>query len=72
MLKTLAFERMEVEIENNAVEPSDPVGTPDGKLHFKIEDGDALLKIAPPKGDFLLFQIRPIEGKWRVVAEYLD
>lgn len=72
LLKTLAFESIKVEIGDNATDPSDPVDTPDGKLHFKIKDGDALVKVAPPKGDFLLFQLRQIDGKWRVVAEYLD
>ena len=40
-----------------------------------IEDGDILSKVGPAKprkGDFLLFQLRPLEDFWKVVAEYLD
>ena len=55
-----------------ATVPPDPVDTPDGKLHLTIAGGDVLLKVGPEKGDFMLFQFRQIEGKWRVVAEYLD
>ena len=53
----------------------DLVKTPDGKLHFMIKDGDILFKVGPAKprkGDFLLFQLRPLGGSWKVVAEYLD
>jgi len=54
---------------------TDPVNTPDGKLQFMIKDGDILFKVGsakPRKGDFLLFQLRPLEGAWKVVADYLD
>ncbi len=40
-----------------------------------IKDGDILFKVGPAKprkGDFLLFQLRPLEGSWKVGAECLD
>ena len=40
-----------------------------------IEDGDILFEVGPAKprkGDFLLFQLRLLEGAWKVVTEYLD
>ena len=44
----------------------------DGKLHFTIKKGDILLKISPPRGDFMLLQMRLQKGNWAVVAEYID
>jgi len=44
----------------------------DGKLHFTIKKGDILLKIAPPRGGFMLLQMRLQKGNWAVVAEYID
>ena len=67
-----AFEILETKPGPFATDPPDPVNTPDGKLHFMIEDGDILFKVGPAKprkGDFLLFQLRPLEGSWKVVAE---
>lgn len=72
LMKSLTFTVLEVAAGDFATEASDPVGTADGKLHFMIREGDVLLKVAPPKGDFLLFQLRQIGDGWRVVAEYLD
>jgi len=66
------FETLKTKVGDFATVPPDPVDTPDGKLHLTIADGDVLFKVGPEKGDFLLFQFRQIEGKWRVVAEYLD
>ena len=66
------FESLNTKVGEFATVPPDPVDTPDGKLHLTIADGDVLLKVGPAKGDFMLFQFRQIEGKWRVVAEYLD
>ncbi len=40
-----------------------------------IKDGEIFFKVGlakPRKGDFLLFQLRPLEGSWKVVTEYLD
>ncbi len=72
LLKMYAFEILETKPGPFA---TDPVKTPDGKLHFMIKDGDILFKVGPAKprkGDFLLFQLRPLEGSWKVVTEYLD
>ena len=44
----------------------------DGKLHFTIKKGDILLKISPPRGNFMLLQMRLQKGNWAVVAEYID
>jgi hypothetical protein len=72
MLKSITLASLEVREGDFAVAPSDPVNTEDGKLHFQIVKGDLLLKVSPPKGDFFLLQMRSVDGKWRVVAEYLD
>lgn len=72
LLESLKFEALKTTEGDFATESSDPVKTTDGKLHFKVEKSDVILKVAPPKGDFLLLQMRNIEGKWRIVAEYLD
>ena len=73
LLENLTIEVMETQPGDFATEPSDPVDTPDGKLHFQILPGDKLIKVLPKKhGDFLLFQFRAIGGEWKVVAEYLD
>ena len=45
---------------------------PDGKLHFTVVKGDVVVKVSPPKGDFLLLHLRSTNGKWQVVSEYLD
>ena len=58
---------------DNTVDPPDPVGTPDKKIHLLAEEGDALVFVRPkPKGDFLFFVVRKIEGKRKIVAEYVD
>lgn len=72
LLETMKYEVIEVAEGKVGIDPSDPVGTPDGKLHFEIKKGDVLLKVSPPKGDFLVFHLRRIDGSWRIVAEYLD
>ena len=72
MLETLKYEVINVDEGSVEVVPSDPVGTPDGKLHFQVKKGDILLKVSPPKGDFLILHLRKIEGTYRIVSEYLD
>ena len=72
LLATLTYTPVKTAIGDFATDPADPVGTPDGKLHFTIEDGDVLIKVSPPKGDFLLLQYRKVAGTWKIVAEYLD
>ena len=72
IFKMFNFEILKTGLGDFAVDPPDPVDTPDKKLHFAIEEGDVLFKVGPEKGDFLLFQFRPIGGRWLVVAEYLD
>lgn len=77
LMESLKFEALAVKAGDFVVGSSDPVGTPDSKLRFTIKEGDVLVKAAPPKGDFVLFQLRKDAGqwgdeKWRVVAEYLD
>lgn len=72
MLETLSYTELETASGAVVTDPTDPIGSPDGKLHFTTEAGDVLLKIAPPQGDFLLLQLRRIDGQWKVVAEYID
>lgn len=72
LLATLRYQVVETEAGDFATASSDPVGTPDGKLHFAIKAGDVLLKVSPPKGDFLLLHLRKHNGSWKVVSEYLD
>lgn len=72
ILTSLKYESLPVVEGDFATDPSDGVGTPDGKLHFEIEKGDVLMKVSPPKGDFILLHLRKKGGKWRVVSEYLD
>lgn len=72
LMESLTFEVLKTTVGDFAAGASDPVGTPDSKLHFTIKEGDVLVKAAPPKGDFILIQLRQEGGAWRVVAEYLD
>jgi hypothetical protein len=65
MLKTLKYTPMKTKEGAFVVNA-------DGKRHFTIKRGDILLKVSPPKGDFLLLQMRLQNGKWVVVAEYID
>ena len=54
-------------------EPSDPIETADGKLHFELKEGDLLYKAqSPSMSDFLLFQLRKVNNKWVIVSEYFD
>lgn len=71
-LDALTFTTLDASAGDFTTEPTDSVATADGKLHFAVVKGDRIIKIAPPKGDFLLLQLRPIGDKWQVVAEYLD
>lgn len=71
-LATVRYEVLKTKVGDFATDAADPVGTPDGKLHFTIEKGDLLLKVAPPKGDFLYLHLRKLDDEWRVVSEYLD
>ena len=44
-------------------------------LFVPLQGCDILFKVGPAKprkGDFLLFQLHPLGGSWKVVAEYLD
>jgi hypothetical protein len=72
ILTAFAFTRLEAAAGDFSTDPADPVDTPDGKLHFDVEPGDAVFKVGPEKGDFLLFQLRQTGGRWQIVAEYLD
>jgi len=72
MIQKLKFETLPAKEGDFAAAPADPVDTPDGKLHFTIKKGDVMIKVSPPRGDFLLYQSRKIDGKWKIVAEYLD
>lgn len=70
--KSLKYELVKTPAGDFAIEPADPVATPDKMLHFTIKKDDVLLKIGPPEGDYLLLHLREINGKWKVVSEYLD
>jgi hypothetical protein len=72
VLETLKYEVLKVKAGKVQVDPTDPVGTPDGKLHFEVKEGDVLLKVSPPKGDFLYLHLRKVNGTWLIVSEYID
>jgi len=72
MLKTLTYDTLKTAAGRFVTDSTDPVGTQDGKLRFTIKKGDVLLKVSPPKGDFLLLHLRREEGTWSVVSEYID
>ena len=72
MLGQLDYKPLKTKEGKFVADPTDPVRTPDGKLHFVIKKGDILLKVSPPKGDFLLLQMRFQKGSWVVVAEYIN
>lgn len=72
ILSTLKYQSMKVHEGDFETEASDPVETPHGKLHFTIRKGDLLIKVSPPKGDFILLHLRMENGAWKVVSEYLD
>ncbi len=71
-LGELRYEPLEIAEGDFAADPADPVKTSDGRLHFAIKKGDVLLNVSPPKGDFVLLQLRKGDGGWQVVSEYLD
>jgi hypothetical protein len=72
LLKSLKYELIKTGEGDFITDASDPVGTADGKLHFLIKKDDVLLRVSPPKGDFILLHLRKIDGVWKVVSEYLD
>lgn len=79
IINSLAYVNLPVTTGDFSIAPGDPVGTPDGKLHFQIVKGDKLIKITPATHeDFILFQLRRHQtadgtlGKWKIVAEYVD
>jgi hypothetical protein len=74
MLPTVRFEKLAVAEGEFVIvtDATDPIESPDGKLHFNIAKGDVLVKIVPPRGDFALLQMREEDGTWHVVAEHLD
>ena len=72
MLSALRFEALEAKEGDLALEASDEVATPDGKLHFTIRNEDTVLKVVQPKGDFGLLHLRKADDRWVIVSEYLD
>lgn|GEM_PF-1372191 len=72
MLNSVTYKILPTTKGDFIIPSSDPVGTPDGKLHFSILADDLMIKISPPKGDFILLQLRKKDDSWTVVAEYLD
>jgi hypothetical protein len=59
-LEAMTFTALNVTPGDFTTDPTDPVATADGKLHFAVVKGDQIIKISPPKGDFLLLQLRSI------------
>ena len=73
LFKKFTFGAIKEDPKDGGINPADPVATANGKLDFEMKAGDVLLKVGPGSGDdFLLFQLRKIDSKWKVVAEYLD
>jgi len=72
MVSGLNVAIIETEAGSFSVAPSDPLSTK-ANLFFSIVPRDVLLKVsASDHPDFMLFQVRRIDGTLRVVAEYLD
>jgi hypothetical protein len=70
-LRRLKFESLEVAPGEFVTPPSPAIRSVDGRLHFRIEKGDAVVKI--PQGPSAWFlQLRKANGAWTVVAEYAD
>ena len=59
-LKKVTFKSLKVKPGDYVMEPPQPVETLDGKLHFSIEGGDELIKVAEKNGNVILFQLRQI------------
>ena len=73
MVSGLNVAIIETEAGSFSVAPSDPVSTKSGQLNFSIVPRDVLLKVSvSDHPDFMLFQVRRIDGTLRVVAESLD
>lgn len=73
MVSGLNVTIIETEAGDFSVAPSDPATTKSGQLNFSIVPRDVLLKVSvSDHPDFMLFQVRRIDGTLRVVAEYLD
>ncbi|WDI42250.1 protein kinase domain-containing protein [Bremerella sp. P1] len=74
MLPLIKFEQLAVAEGDFVIvaDPADAIDESDKKLHFQIQNRDVLIKVAPPRGDFALLQMRKQDGTWRVVSEYLD
>lgn len=75
IMASVKCESLEVQVGDFEITPEATAGTPDGKLHFSIEEGDQIIRVGSKEegeDDFLLFQVRRIEGDWRVIAEYRE
>jgi hypothetical protein len=67
----LKFEPLEVREGELVTSPSPAMATENGRLRFRIEKGDAVVKI--PQGPSAWFlQLRKANSEWTVVAEYTD
>ena len=72
LLQMLTFKTSTLEKGTLKAEPTDPVGTADGKLHLTAEKGDVLVKAIHSSNEFLLIHLRQGKSKWKVVSEYID
>jgi len=70
-LDRLDFESLQITEGEFVTEPSAAIATKDGRLHFQIEKGDAVVKIIQEPSAWFL-QFRKANGEWTVVAEYTD
>ena len=68
----LKFENRPVVTGDFATDPSDAVESPHGPLPFKTREGDIVMKVSLPEGDFFLLYLMLFNGKWLMVSQYLD
>ncbi|MEM7391499.1 MAG: hypothetical protein AAF492_04045 [Verrucomicrobiota bacterium] len=63
------FESLDVSEGDFAVGPYAPVKTPDRKIYFTIQPGDALIKMTSVNNSITFLQLRLREERWQVVSE---
>ncbi|MEM7394374.1 MAG: hypothetical protein AAF492_18715 [Verrucomicrobiota bacterium] len=73
LLGKFQFKSMPAKPGDRLTDLADRARKHEGKQPFKIEKGDAVIKVSiPDHPDFLLFQLRRKGDAWTVVSEYID
>ncbi len=63
------IEQVVVSTGEFVTEPNQPSDSLVGKLQFKMEENDVLVKVSVPSA-FRYLQLRKIDDQWKIVAEY--